>query len=176
MDHAEAVSTLDEVARVRRSTRRAVHPVWFSNVVAGAFFSGSAAVMALDAGEGVSLAYWIGAGLLGLALIVRHAVRAERELGVESKPADPTLGILAAIVAAAILLDGDVVMFVAAAGTLAVGLLLRDRLEIAAGLAIAAVGAAILAVDPGEPWLWGNLGLGLALLAAGLAGARSARA
>jgi hypothetical protein len=173
MEHAEATRTLDDVARMRRSTRRAVHPVWFSNVVAGAFFAGSAAIMALDAGKAVSLAYWIGAGAIGLALIVAHSVRLERELGVESRPTDPILAIVAAIVAAAILLDGELVLFVAAAGTLAVGVLLRDRYEVAAGVAIAAVGAAILALDPAEPWLWGNLGLGLSLLAAGLAGSRA---
>jgi hypothetical protein len=173
MEHAEASRTLDDVARVRRRTRRAVHPVWFSNVVAGAFFAGSAAIMAFDAGKWVSLAYWIGAGVLGLGLIAAYSVRLERELGVESRPTDPVLAIVAAIVAAAILLDGELVLFVAAAGTLAIGLLLRDRYELAASAAIAAVAVAVLALDPAEPWLWGNLGLGLSLLAAGLAGSRS---
>jgi hypothetical protein len=173
MEHAEAARTLDDVARARRRTRRAVHPVWFSNIVAGAFFAGSAAIMALDAGDAVALAYWVGGGLLGLALIAAYSVRQERELGLESRPTDPILAIVAAIVVAAILLDGELVLFVAAAGTFAVGLLLRDRFELAAGVAIAGVGAAILALDPAEPWLWGNLGLGLCLLAAGVAGSRS---
>ena len=173
MEHAEAARTLDDVARMRRRTRRAVHPVWFSNLVAGAFFTGSAAIMAVDAGTAVALAYWIGGGALGLALIVAYSVRLERELGLEGRPADPVLGIVAAIVTAAVLLDGELALLVAAAGTLAVGLLLRDRSELAAGAAIAAVAVAILAVDPAEPWLWGNLGLGLSLLGAGLAGSRS---
>lgn len=170
MSHAEAEHTLSEVARVRRSTRRALHPIWFSNVVAGAYFTGAAVFMAVDAGRAVSLTYQIGGAAIGLALIVAYAVRRERELGAESRAWDPLLGIVGLIVLAAILLDGEVApLFAAAAGTAAIGVLLRDRFEIAAGVAMALAGAAIVAVDPAEPWLWGNLALGLSLLGAGLA-------
>jgi len=170
MSHAEAEHTLSEVARVRDRTRRALHPIWFSNIVVGAYFTGSAAVMALDAGLAVSLTYQIAGAALGLALIVAYAVRSERELGIESRLWDPALAIVGAIIAAAILLDGELApLFAAAAGTAALGVVLRDRFELAAGVAIAVAAVAIAVLDPSEPWMWGNLALGLSLLGAGLA-------
>ena len=38
MRASEAEQTLTEIERVRRGTRRDLHPLWYANVVVGAFF------------------------------------------------------------------------------------------------------------------------------------------
>jgi hypothetical protein len=174
----DAARTLLDVERVRRRTRQALHPIWFSNLAVGAFFVGTAVVMAVEPSTGVALAYWIGGGLLALGLIVRHYARVERDLGVESPAWDASTAVVLAMVAGAFvtssLIDDEsgaaLVYLPAVAGTVALGLVLRDAVEVAAGGALAVIVASIVLVDPSEPGIWGNLGLGLALFAAGLAG------
>lgn len=176
-ESADAARTLAEVDRVRRHTRQALNPIWFSNLVVGVFFAGTALVAAAEASVAVALAYWIGGGLLALGLIVHRYASMERELGVETRGGDASTAIVLAMIAGIVVLNSvaDAGLFAGAAGMVALGYVLRDRIEAAAGVALAVVAAAVLLLDPTEPGIWGNLGLGLVLVAAGLAG-RAARA
>jgi len=76
-----------------------------------------------------------------------------------------------AIVAANVLTDSAALPLVcAAAGLLALGALFRDRIEAAAGAALALLALTLALVAPDEPGTWALLGLGVVLTAAGLAG------
>jgi hypothetical protein len=183
-ESTDAEWTLSEVDRVRRGTRRALHPIWFSNLVTGVFFLGAALLSAVDGGGIPTAVYWAAGGAATLALIVRHDVHGERELGVESRAWDPAVGIVAAMIAGIVganaLIDGDtagvVALYPAATGTLALGALLRDRVEAVAGAVLAVLATALLAADPSDPWTWAALGLGLTMAGAGLAGRARAAA
>jgi hypothetical protein len=173
----DAERTLEAVERARRGTRRTLHAVWYSNLVAGAFFVSAGVLAAIEPPDGVALAFWALGVAAGLALIVRHSMRLERELGVEGRIWDATGGIVLAMIAGIVLVnrltDVEVAgLYVGAAGAIAIGAQLRDPIEAAAGVAIAVLATAIILVDPSEPWVWGNVGLGAALMAAGAAGAR----
>ncbi len=178
MDRSEAERTIVDVQRLRRSTRHALNPVWYPNIAFGLFFAGTAVVAFLGFGTTAALAYWVLAGLLTLGLVARHYERVEKSLGVQSPILDQStlvvLALIVGVVAANVLAEGDASAFaptyVGAAGTLALGVVLRDRVELAAGLAIALVATAVAVTDPAEPGAWANLGLGLALLVAGLVG------
>jgi hypothetical protein len=178
MESVDAERTLTEVERVRRGTRRAVHPIWFSNLATGLFFLGVALLAAVDAGSSAARIFWLAGGLATLTSIAGYYVRRERALGVESRVWDPTVGVVlamfAGIVAANALIDGEtagvIALYPAAVGTLALAALLRDPVEAAAGVALTVVAAAVLAADPAHPWPWAALGLGLTMLIAGLAG------
>jgi hypothetical protein len=174
----DAERTLEAVEHARRGTRRTLHAVWYSNLVAGAFFAGAGLVSAVEPPDAVALAYWVLGAVLGLGLIFRHSIRLERELGVESRAWDATGGIVLAMIAGILLVnrltDVEVAgLYVGAAAALAIGAQLRDPIEAAAGVAIALVATVLILVDPAQPWVWGNLGLGAVLLAAGAAGARA---
>jgi hypothetical protein len=174
----DAERTLEAVERARRDTRQTLHAVWYSNLAVGAFFAGAGALSAFEPPDGVALAYWIVGIVLALTLIVRHSVRLERELGVESRAWDATGAIVLAMIAGIVLVnrltDVEVAgLYVGAAGLLAIASVLRDPIEAAAGVAIAVVASAIIVIDPSEPWVWGNLGLGAVLVGAGVAGARA---
>jgi len=166
------------VERVRRSTRHALNPIWYPNIAFGLFFAGTAIVAFLGLGATPTTIYWVLGGLLAIGLVVRHYARVEQALGVQSPIADAStlvlVALIAGVVAANVLTDGDASAFaptyVGAAGTLAMGAVLRDRIEIAAGAAIALVATAVAVSSPGEPGAWANLGLGIALLVAGLVG------
>lgn len=178
MEHNDVEQTLSEVERVRHSTRRALHPIWYSNLVAGIFFLGAALVSGVVTEGWLGLAYWVIGGFLGLGLITRYYMKTERAVGAESRSWDAAasiaLAIVAAVVGVSLLTDGELgaiaPLYPAAAGTIALGLVLRDPIEAAAGLAIAVIATAILVLGPGEPWVWGNLGLGLTLVVAGVVG------
>lgn len=181
MDVTEAKRTLVTIDRVRHGTRRAMNPIWFSNVVVGAFFLGAALLAAADAASPVMLAYWVAGWAVALAVIVRHYMRIERALGVESRawdaPGAIVLTMIGGIVAANVLTDSAAApLHVAAAGTVALGVLLHDRIEVAAGAAIAAVASALLLADPERPGGWAALGLAVVLVLAGLAGRARDRA
>lgn len=184
MENTDAERTLSEVDRVRRGTRRALHPIWFSNLATGVFFLGAALLAAVDGGGIPTAVYWAAGGAATLALIARHEVRGERELGVESRAWDPAVAIVAAMIAgivgANVLIDGDtagvVALYPAAAGTLALAALLRDQVEAVAGYVLAVLASALLAIDPSEPWTWAALGLGVTMAGAGLAGRARAAA
>lgn len=177
MERNDVQQTLSEVERVRRGTRQALHPIWYSNLIAGIFFLGAALVSGVLTEGWLGLAYWVIGGFLGLGLIIRYYVQTERAIGVESRSWDASaaiaLAIVVAVVAVNLLTDGDLgaiaPLYPAAAGTLALGVVLRDPIEAAAGFAIAVIATSILVLDPSEPWVWGNLGLGLTLVVAGLA-------
>jgi hypothetical protein len=178
MEPTEAERTILDVERVRRSTRHALNPIWYPNIAVGLFFTGTAILAFTGLGSTAVSIYWVLGGLLAIALVVRHYARVEQSLGVQSPTVDAStfvlLALIAGVVAANVLTDGDAnafaPTFVGAAGTLAMGVVLRDRVELAAGAAIALVATAVAVVSPSQPGAWANLGLGLALLVAGLVG------
>lgn len=177
MDRSEAERTVMDVERVRHGARHALNPIWYPNIAFGLFFAGTAVVALLDSGA-VAAAYWVVGGLLAISLVVRYYARLERALGVESSMVDAStlivLALVAGIVLANVLTDGDArafaPLYVGAAATVAMGVLLRDRVELAAGAAIALVATGVAVLSPSDPGIWGNLGLGVALLVAGLVG------
>lgn len=183
MDGAAADRTLHEVGRLRRDARRALNPIWFANLVAGAVFVGAAGVG--QAGSaGLALAYGVVAVPGGLALIVAHAVRRERASGLEGRAMDRlgaiALALVAALVAVSVTMDGtsaDAARFlVGAAGTLAIAAVLRDPVEGALSAAIAAIAVAVVVAAPSSISPWGGLALGVAMVVAGIAGRRRERA
>jgi hypothetical protein len=180
MEPSELERTIVDVERVRHDTRHALNPIWYPNIAFGLFFAGTAIVALLDLPGPAASAYWVLGGLLAMSLVVRHYARVERALGVESPMVDAStfilLALVAGVVAANVLTEGDgaanafAPLYVGAAGTIAMGLVLRDHIELAAGVAIAVVATGVAVVSPTDPGIWGNLGLGLALLVAGLVG------
>jgi hypothetical protein len=180
MDRVEAEQTLAAIKRSRRETRRALNPVWYSNLVIGAFFVGAGLLDAVSAPAGVMNAYWVIGLVAGLGLIVRFYARVERELGIESRPLDASggmfLALIGGVVAANVLLDGDLgaagPLYVGAAGMLGFAWLWGDRVIAATAAAIALVATAVLAIGPSEPGAWANAGLGAALVVAGILGRR----
>jgi hypothetical protein len=178
MERTDAERTIIDVERVRRRTRHALNPVWYPNIAFGLFFVGTSFVAFLELGGAAATAYWLAGGLLAVGLVIRHYARVERELGAVSPLVDAStlivLALIVGVVAANVLTEGDAnayaPAYVGAAGTLALGAVLRDRVELAAGLAIAAVATAVALVSPDEPGSWSNLGVGLSLLVAGLVG------
>ena len=145
IDRSEAKRTIVDVERLRRSTRHALNPVWYPNVGFGLFFIGTAAVVFLELGTTTTLVYSAARRALddrprGAVLRARRAIagRAERN----PRPIDPVvLALVIGVVAANVLAEGDASAFaptyVAAAGIVALGIVLRDRVELAAGVAIA---------------------------------------
>jgi hypothetical protein len=178
---SDAERTLLEIERVRHHTRRTLHPTWYENLVVGLFFLGATLTSAVASGRTLPIAYWAIGVPLGLALIVRHALRRERELGAEAPLADPGSAIFAATVAGVIVLnqltDSPVAWaYAVAAGWLALGAVLRDALMTAAGVALAVIATGIVAVEPSGAGLWAQLALALLLIAAGVAGRAQERA
>jgi hypothetical protein len=178
VDRSEAERTILDVRRLRRSTRHALNPIWYPNIGFGLFFIGTALVAFAELGTTAALTYWVLGGLLTMSLVVRYYARVEESLGVRSSFLDAStlvvLALIVGVVAANVLAEGHASAFaptyVGAAGTLALGVVLRDRVELAAGLAIALVATAVAVTSPAEPGAWANLGLGLSLLVAGLVG------
>jgi hypothetical protein len=172
----EAEHTLREVERVRRATRRRLHPLWFPNVVVGAFFLGATAVGALADSSTLPLVYWLVGVPAGLALIIRHDMRNESRLGAEARLADPANAVLIALIAGVVLTnrltDGDfgqvAWIYPVGLGWLGFAALYRDAPLAAAAAALLAIGTAIVAVEPAEPWIWANVSMALLLLAAGI--------
>jgi len=175
MQAGEAERTLVDIDRVRRRTRRELHPRWFSNLVVGVFFLGATIVSAVATSPTLPAVYWAIGVPLGLFLIVRDAIRRERALGAEAPVRDPDLGIFVAIVAGVIVLnqltDSPVAWaYPVAVGWVAVGAFYREALMTASGVALAAIARALLATDPNGAGLWCQLALALLLVTAGLAG------
>jgi hypothetical protein len=176
MQASEAELTLQEVERVRRDTRRRLHPLWFANVVVALFFLGATAVAALADSSTLAIAYWLIGVPAGLALIIRHDMRNESRLGAEARLADPANAVLIALIAGVVLVNrvtdgdfGDVAwVYPVAAGWLGFAALYRDAPLAAAAGALVAIGTAIVAIDPADPWIWAQLTMALLLLAAGL--------
>ena len=177
----DARSTLRELERVRHDTRRALHPTWYDNLVAGTFFLGATAASAFGGTSSLAAVYWAVGVPLGLGLIVRHALRRERALGAEAPAADPgvlvVLAMLAGVVAVNLLTEDTVLWaYPVALGWLALAAVYRDPPMSAAGVALAVVATAMLALDPAHAGLWTQLALALLLLAAGLASRARERA
>jgi hypothetical protein len=178
MEPSEAERTIIDVERLRRHTRHALNPIWYPNIAFGLFFAGTALAALLDLGAAATTAYWVLGGLLTLSLVVRHYARVERALGVESPPVDASTFVMLALIAGVVLANalstGDAnafaPLYVAAACTVAMGLVLRDDIEVAAGVGISVVATAVAVLSPDDPGIWGNFGLGVALLVAGLVG------
>ncbi len=174
MQIGEARQTLLEIDRVRRETRRDLHPTWFVNVVIGAFFAG-ATLLALAAPDDATLntVYWAIGIPLGLVLIVRHEARREREVGAEAPLADPALLAFGLIVVACVainrLTDSDAAWgYAVALGWLAIAALYRDALMCTIGVALAAITTAVVAAAPADAWAWVQLPMAGLLIAAGL--------
>lgn len=175
MHASEAEHTVREIERVRRDTRRTLHPVWFANVVTGVFFLGATLVAALAGSAALPNAYWAIGVPVGLALIVRHEIRRERALGAEARLADPSLAILVALIAGVVVVNrltdgsfGEVAwLYPVAAGWLAFAAHSRDAPLSAAAVALLAIATAIVAIEPADAWIWAQLAMALLLLAAG---------
>jgi hypothetical protein len=174
----DARRTLAETLDVRRRTRRELNPTWYANLVVGTFFLGSALLSAV-AGDGWPMAvYWLVGLTAGAALIIRFYVRREKALGVRSRGWDSSSTMLAALLAgvalANVVFSGDLQatmpLYAAALGIAGFALLWGDRYEWAVAIGLAAVATAILLVSPESPGIWSNLGTGLVLVGAGLAG------
>jgi hypothetical protein len=84
------------------------------------------------------------------------------------------LVLIVGIVLANVLTSGDAnayaPLYVGAACTVALAAVLRDPVELGAGVAIAAVATVVAVLSPVDPGIWGNAGLGATLVAAGLVG------
>jgi hypothetical protein len=177
MEPSEAQRMILDVERVRRGTRHAMNPIWYANIAYGLFFAGTALVALLEA-DAAAAVYWALGLLLVNVLVVGHYVRVERALGVESAPVDASTVIvvvlIVGVVLANVLTTGDAnafaPLYVGAACAVALGIVLRDGVELAAGVAISAVATAVAVLSPQDPGIWGNFGLGVALLVAGLVG------
>jgi len=178
MQSDDATRLLQDTTRVRRRTRRALNPSWFSNLVFGAFFVGTAVLAAVTDAGGVMLAYWlVGAALAFTATFWFH-VRIERELGVDGRAWDASgtllIALLAGVLVANAVFEGDLraamPLYAAAAALTGFAVLWGDASEGAAAAGIALVATAVLVVSPETPGVWANLGLGIVLLAAGVAG------
>jgi hypothetical protein len=178
MEPSEARRMILDVERVRRDTRHAFNPIWYANIAYGLFFGGTALVALLGAGGRATAVYWTLGGLLVNVLVVRHYARIERSLGVESPVLDAStiivLALIVGLVFANVLTTGDANAFapvyVGAAAALAMGVVLRDGVELAAGVAISAVATAVAVLSPTDPGIWGNFGVGVVLVVAGLVG------
>jgi hypothetical protein len=178
MEPSEAQRMILDVERVRRGTRHALNPIWYANIAYGLFFTGTALVALLDVGGPATAVYWTLGGLLVNGLVVSHYARVERALGVQSPMVDAStaivLALIVGVVFANVLTTGDAnafaPLYVGAACTVALGVVLRDGVELAAGLAISVVASAVAVLSPADPGIWGNLGLGVVLFLAGLVG------
>lgn len=180
MERQDAERTIIDVERIRRATRHALNPVWFGNLAFGVFFAGTAAIGFAGASADQTSLYWLLGGVLVFALVIRHYARLERALGAESPVLDGStavvLAMFAGILAANLLTSGlanaVAPLYVAALGLVVLGLVLRDPIEVAAGVNAAAVATLVAAVGPDQPGLWSNLGLAVVLVVAGLIGRR----
>jgi hypothetical protein len=184
MQASEAQQTLSEIERVRRETRRDLHPLGYGNVVAGLFFAGATLCSAVASGPALPIAYWVIGATVGLALIVRHEMRRERELGAEARITDPEFGIflvmIAGIAAVNALTSGTfgkvAWAYPVAAAWLVLAARYRDAAMRTAGVAFIAAATAIFVLEPGSEGLWTQLAMAILLIAAGLAGQARERA
>lgn len=174
MQITEAQQTLLDIDRVRRDTRRDLHPTWFVNLVIGVFFAG-ATVLALVAPDSAlaNTLYWAIGIPAGIALIIRHEARRERAIGAEAPIADPALIVFGLIIAGVLainaLTESDAAWgYPVAAGWLAIAARYRDALMCAAGVALLVITTGVIAVDPVDAWAWVQLPMAGLLIAAGL--------
>lgn len=169
--------TLGGVASLRRRTRRALNPVWFENLITGAYFSVLVGVSALGM-TALTRSFAVIGAVMGIAAIVVHAVRRERRLGVEARLADPVTLVAGAMLAGIVGLlafgSGEVgrvgPFVVAAVGVLAIAALLRDPVEAALGAGLTSLAAVLVVTSPDGSVAWAVLALGVMSLAAGVAG------
>ena len=176
MDRDEAARTLEAVQRTRTETRRRLASSWYARIVIGAFLIGAGVLGALEPSDGVAWVYWVGGIAFGAWLIVSHYIRAEREAGIESRAWDGSMTLLFVMIGALVLVNrvtdgsdtGVAVCLVAAAATAGFGWLSRDPIEAGSAIAMAALAVAFLFVDPSEPGIWINAGIGSILVVAAL--------
>ena len=162
----DAERTILEVERVRRDTRHALTRSGSGTSRSGCSSLGTAVLGLAGAGADVTSLYWLLAGALTIGIVVRHYARHERALGATAPALDASTAVLlamfAGILAANLLADGSPARsrrcYVAALGIVALGLVLHDAIEVAAGLNAALWATVLAAVGPGEPGLWSNLG------------------
>ncbi|HWV85875.1 MAG TPA: hypothetical protein VNZ62_10560 [Capillimicrobium sp.] len=174
---------LSDIDAVRGRTRRALHPIWFANLVTGVFFVGATIVSAVASGPTAPIVYLAVGIPVGLGLIVAHAVRVERELGAEARALDPSLGVVAAIFGGIAVVNaltsGDLRrvawMYPVAIGWTIMAWLYRHPPLAVIAVALAVVAAALAIAAPADAGLWGQLALGVLLVAAGLYGRWRAR-
>ena len=175
MERDDAQRMLGDIDRMRLGTRRLLNPLWFSNIVFGLFFIGTALLVVADAPGSVAAVYWVAGGLLAVSLVVRLTLQIERELGLDGRVWDVVTGITCAlvigVVLANLLIEAPLAPLVLAVlALLAYGYVLRDPFELAAGGGLGIALVAIALLDPSSPGAWGNGALGVILLAAGIAG------
>jgi hypothetical protein len=175
MQIGEAQRTLVEIDRVRRDTRRDLHPTWFANLVLGVFFAGATACSLLATSATLPILWWAIGLPATLGLVVWQEIRRERAIGAEAPLADPALLVVGLITAGVLFVNGvtgsDAAWgFVVAAGWLALAALYRDALLLAAGVALLVITTGVIAVEPESAWAWVQLPMALMLIAIGLVG------
>jgi hypothetical protein len=178
----QAAAVLDELDRLRRTTRRSAGAPWYPLVYFGLVTTISAPVVAL-AGAASLAPLWVVGGVLGLLLMRRHQERRSRSRGVTGRRFGGWaigLTMFVGCVAAGVVVgttagpDGGVLapIVVVAVGYLALGWLRRDPLPSLA-LAPGAGLAAAFALTGLAPWLV-ELTFGVGMTAAGLGLRRAA--
>jgi hypothetical protein len=172
--NADAAQTLGEVERLRERTRYAVEWGWIPFLIFGAAVLISVP-FALDDGSALGI-YWLVAGPIGV-LATMYAVRSlEVRTGIVERNEYAYAIVIAAMVAAAIVVGwtgegiGSEVghTFPIGAGLLVIATIDRSALVALTGVAIIALGFALLIVEPDDAKAWVALGEGLILIAAGL--------
>jgi len=167
----ELATTLDEVERVRRHTRAAVHPAWFPLVVFGLLGLASIPFSRIGEGAGSAL-FWLVAGPAGGFATARYYTKRAIALGAGVRGrAYAALGValfIAAWVSGAVTQSAAGPMIAVAIGYLGFARLERSwpTAVVAAVLGVAAVAVAVTDPDNGDIIL--ALVFGLAFTATGL--------
>lgn len=178
-DGTTAATMLNEVERVRGTTRQSLNPGWLPYLVFGALTLLSAPFTQIGSGgsEGI---YWLVAGPLGLAIAWRYYRAHELRVGLIDRQEYLLAGIVAAMVVGAILVGwfaSDRIsevgwMFPIGAGLLAVGVLESSRPDAGVGIGMLVVAGLLVALEPAQPDTWAAV-LGGAILLAGAVASRA---
>jgi hypothetical protein len=176
MNNAEAASTLQEVEGLTTRTRRVARASSIPFLVFGALTLG--AIPFTQIGDsGADGFYWLVAGPLGGAITWHLAGRRGERIGLIDRKAYLYAAIIGAMVVGALLVgwaggEGEFsevgTVFPIAAGLVAIAFVSGSTLVGAAGIAIAAWGAAVLVTEPDELAAWAYAGEGAVLVIGGL--------
>lgn len=176
MSSEQTVATLNEVRRVRRSTRDLLDASWFPFLLWGSLALASAPFTQIGSdGEAIG-AYWTAASLIGLASTALYYRRRELSLGLMDRNEALYIGVTIAMVTGAMLVgalaggdfSGVGPTFPIAAGLVVFGVMKRAPLVIVSGAALATLATTVLIADSAQPALIVAIGEGAILIATGL--------
>lgn len=181
MRQEDAVDLLDQVARVRRSTRLSVGALWFPLVLFG-FLSLVSGAVSWRVGADALGAYWLVAAPIGSVATSLFYRRRERRVGLEM-PAGPALLAVAVIILGAFgtgalggALGAETLSAVGPPLFVSIGYLMFARLErslllggVAAGLAVTALAVAVAGMAAAEAATLLAVVYGVTLMLTGLA-------